>query len=254
MIEYRRVQESPADRGPETSPEIAVTPRRAAAPPGVPRDAGDGGAAAAGTRGRRLRRCTRRHSRRQASWPWIAALAEPGEGRSDRARPARLAFGRRCARRRRRSRRRRRLRPVDQAARARRNCRWSTCTSHCCRGGAARHRWNARCWPATRETGVCLMQLEEGSTPGPSTPATRADRPHDHGRRAARRAGRRRHTAADRRVASGLGSAAAAGRRADLRGQAAQPRNCRSTGLGHPTTSSDSCDSVARGRRCTGDG
>ena len=37
----------------------------------------------------------------------------------------------------------------------------------CCRAGAARRRSSARSRPATRDTGVCLMQMEEGLDTGP---------------------------------------------------------------------------------------
>ena len=60
MTEYRRMQEQPAARGPEASPEIAVTRAAPTATPGVPRHAGDGGAAAARTG--RLRASTSRWS------------------------------------------------------------------------------------------------------------------------------------------------------------------------------------------------
>ena len=44
---------------------------------------------------------------------------------------------------------------------------WSTSTSRSCPAGGARPRSSGRSWPATRETGVCLMQLEEGLDTGP---------------------------------------------------------------------------------------
>ncbi len=47
-----------------------------------------------------------------------------------------------------------------------RRCRWSTCTSRCCRAGAVRHRWNGPSSPATRSPGVCLMVVEEGLDTG----------------------------------------------------------------------------------------
>ena len=43
----------------------------------------------------------------------------------------------------------------------------STSTPRCCRAGAARRRSSARSWPATRSTGVTIMQMEAGLDTGP---------------------------------------------------------------------------------------
>ena len=45
--------------------------------------------------------------------------------------------------------------------------RWSTCTRHGCRAGAARPRWSGRSWPVTRDTGVAVIELVASWTPGP---------------------------------------------------------------------------------------
>ena len=43
----------------------------------------------------------------------------------------------------------------------------STCTPPCCRAGAARRRSSAPSWPAMRDTGVTIMQMDEGLDTGP---------------------------------------------------------------------------------------
>ena len=68
---------------------------------------------------------------------------------------------------RRRPRRRRRLRADHQAARPRRRSRWSTCTSRCCRDGAARRRSSGRCWPATTSPACASWASRKASTPAP---------------------------------------------------------------------------------------
>ena len=86
---------------------------------------------------------------------------EPGEGGGDGARPPRHPRHRR--------RRWRRMpssassSPTDGSSSRTCSppCRWSTCTSPCCRDGAARRRSSGRSWPATTSTGVCIMDVEE---------------------------------------------------------------------------------------------
>ncbi len=144
----------------------------AAPPPGPIRrvaylgtpDAGRPAAARPG--GGRRRRRTGRVAARSAARSRERPGAVAGEGRRPRARPARHRSRRRRARRRRAPRRRGRLRAAHQAARPRSACRWSTCTSRCCPGGAARRRWSGRSSPATRRTGVDLMAVEEGLDTG----------------------------------------------------------------------------------------
>ena len=148
LAEYRRLQEARVARaGPAAAvapaliarcawsilgtPELAVPPLRALV------DAGHDVALV-------VTRVDRRRGRGGATSP------SPVKAAGARARHPCLARHRRRADRRCRARRRRRLRPAHPAARAGRSCRWSTCTSRCCRGGAARRRSSGRCWPVTR--------------------------------------------------------------------------------------------------------
>ena len=103
----------------------------------------------------------------------------------------------------------------------------STCTARCCRAGAAPRRSSARSWPATRETGVMVMQMEEGLDTGPVAMAERiADRARHDRRRAARPA------VAARRRPDGAGAGGAGARLARLHAAArrrASPTPTRST-------------------------
>ena len=85
------------------------------------------------------------------------------------------------------------------------------------------------------ETGVCLMQLEEGLDTGPVYDRARSCRSArtttaDELRARAGRTSARSLLVDELRA--GLGDAAAAGRRADVRGQDRALRSCRSTGRG----------------------
>ena len=146
--------------------------------------------------------------------PGGRAVAEPGQGRRPRAGPA----GRP-------SRRRRARRSAPTSAWSSRSggsssrtcsprCRWSTCTSRCCRDGGARPRSSGRCSPATSVTGVCIMDVEEGLDTGgvyaraevPIGPDTTADELRS-------RAGRGRDAAPRRHAAARARRAGAAERR-----------------------------------------
>ena len=107
-----------------------------------------------------------------------------------RRRPAFRAHRRRC-------RRGGRLWPDPAASRSstRRRSAASTCTPRCCRAGAARRRSTAPIMAGDAETGVMVMQMEEGLDTGPVAMAERVPigARHDRGRTARRaRAARRR--------------------------------------------------------------
>ena len=107
-----------------------------------------------------------------------------------------------------------------------RRCRWSTCTSRSCPGGAARRRWSGRSSPATSAPGVDLMAVEEGlDTGGIYRRAEVPIGPDDtleelRGRLVAEGTGLLVVGAAER-----ARRADAAGRRADLRRQAHRRRS-----------------------------
>ena len=194
---------SAADRGSEASLEIAVTARRAAAPLGVPRHAGDGGAAAASPGRCRLRRS-----------PWSSLAIDKRRGRGSQLMPSPVkaaaielglpvshsvddvlavgadlgvvvAFGQL-------------IKPHVLDAVPMVNLHFSLLPRW--RGAAPVER---ALLAGDTETGVCLMQLEEGLDTGPVYSSSRgADRRDDDRRRASTRAGRGRHAAAHRRAAS----------------------------------------------------
>ena len=87
-----------------------------------------------------------------------------------------------------------------------------------------------------RETGVCLMQLEEGLDTGPVYALRRSCRsaPRTTAAELRRRAGRGRHAAARRRAASGPRRAACRRTASRRTRRSSQPRSCRSTGLESP--------------------
>ena len=150
------------------------------------------------------------------------AVADAARELGHRARPARVGQRRRGPRadRRRRARRadRLRVRRADQGAAADATSRCSTCTRRCCRAGAARRRWSARSWPATRETGVAIMRLTAGLDEGPvalmEAEPIAARRRLRHARR---RAWRSRRAAADPRARRAPAVRRAAGRGRHLR-------------------------------------
>ena len=51
----------------------------------------------------------------------------------------------------------------------------STCTPHCCRAGAVPHRSSVPLRPATRETGITIMQMEAGLDTGPMLASVSVD-------------------------------------------------------------------------------
>ena len=132
-------------------------------------------------------------------------------------------------------------------------CRWSTCTSRCCPGGAGRRRSSERCWPAISTTGVCIMDVEETLDTRRRLRLPRgADRSGDDRGRAAggpRRAG---HGPARRRPRCAVASAPTAGRARSPTPRRSHPKSCSSCGIGRRSSSTVGSVSVERGRRSAG--
>ena len=185
-----------------------------------------------------------------------ALVAQPGEGGRRRAGPPGAPPGRRPARRRRRPRRRRRLRADHQAARARAAADGqpallaaaAVARRRAGGAGAAGRRRRDRCVPDGGRGGARHRAASTSVRAVPIGPTT-------DGRRAARRAGRRRHGAARRQpAATGLGAPAPQAGRADLRGEDRPPRSFSSTGPARRSSSTGSCASAVRGPRSAASG
>ena len=130
-------------------------------------------AAAAGARRRRLRRRAGRHPRRQAPVARRAApMPSPVKAAALELGLPVTTQGRRRARRGRRPRRRRRLRPARSSRTCSTRCRWSTSTSRCCRGGAARRRSSGRSSPVTPRPACASCSSRRASTPARSSRAS----------------------------------------------------------------------------------
>ena len=248
LAEYRRLQESPADRPGAAAPpppaltavrlaflgtpEMAVPPLRALVAAGHDVVA-------------------RRHPRRPPPGPGERHVAEPGQGRRARARPAGHPRHRRPARR---------STPTSASSSPTGGSSSRTCSPRLPMVNvhfSLLPRWRGAA-PVERAllagddvTGVCIMGVEEGlDTGGGLRPPGGADRPDDDRRRAARTSSSTsaRELLVDV-LAGPLPEPEPQSGEVDVRRRRSRPTSCGSTGTARPPSSTAGSASAGRGRR-----